>query len=187
METAGRLNLPDAMWYADLYLTERDWGDVDGASQDEREKRFGDVLRRRDIEPFFWRPPNGESFTQLCLRQDRVLHTMHRECSDKNVILVCHGEVMWAYRIRLERMSQVRFRELHLSENPNDRIHNCQIFHYTRRDPTTGKLARHANWVRWIRPTEEPIHTSDWWEIKRPQYTNKELITITERVTPVVE
>ena len=35
--------------------------------------------------------PNGESIAQLCLRIDGVLHTLHRECSDKRVLVVCHG------------------------------------------------------------------------------------------------
>ena len=29
METAARMNLPKARWYRDVYLTERNWGDLD--------------------------------------------------------------------------------------------------------------------------------------------------------------
>ena len=32
--------------------------------------------------------------------------------TDKRVLMVCHGEVMWAFRVRLERMSQETYREL---------------------------------------------------------------------------
>jgi NAD+ kinase len=186
METAGLLVLPGAEWFADFHLTERDWGDFDHCPSEEREARFGDALRRRDVEPFFWRPPNGESFAQLCLRVDRVLHTLHRECGDKRVILVCHGEVMWAFRVRLERMSQVRFKQLHLSKNPLDRIHNCQIMHYTRRDPETSRLAPYANWMRMIRPTERPVWSSGWQPIVRPRYTNEQLLAVVRDVTAVI-
>ena len=48
METAGGLELPNASWYRDFYLTERDWGDLDHFPQSEREERFGDALRRRE-------------------------------------------------------------------------------------------------------------------------------------------
>lgn len=175
METAALLKLRGATWYSNFFLTERDWGELDNYSEKEREKRFGEALKMRDVEPFFWRPLNGESLAQLCIRIDRVIATLHRECSDKQVILVCHGEVMWAFRVMLERMSQQRFRELHLSKDPLDRLHNCQVLHYTRRDPHTGRVGKYANWMRTIRPVEDPVWGSGWQEIQRPVYSNDEL------------
>ena len=187
METAGLLALPRAIWLRHFYLTERDWGDLELLPPQEREDKFGAALRMRDIEPFFWSPPNGESFAALCLRLDRVLYTLHRECSDKRVIIVCHGEVMWAFRVLLERMSQTRFKELHLSKNPEHRIHNCQVLHYTRRDPETGALAKYANWMRTVRPTESPVWTQGWKTFKRPRYTNEELLKVVARSPGVLE
>lgn len=185
METAGNLRLPAAQWLCDFYLTERSWGDLDALPENEREERFGDALKRRHVEPFFWAPPNGESFTDLCLRVDRVLHTLHRECSDKRVIIVCHGEVMWAFRVRLERMSQKRFKELHLSRKSDDRIHNCQIIHYTRYDPVRQKLAKNANWMRLARPSEASNWT-DFIEIKRPRYFNSDLLELVDETEQLV-
>jgi NAD+ kinase len=175
-ETAALLGIPDAKWYKDFYLTERDWGDLDTCTEDERETKFGEALAMWDVEPFFWRPPNGEHMGALSLRLNRLLHTLHRECSDKRVIMVCHGEVMWAFRVMLERMSQERYKKLHQSQDQADRINNCQIHHYTRRDPGSGRLANHANWMRTIRPTSNPVEVSDWMEIKRPVYSNDELL-----------
>lgn len=186
METAGLLELSNASWYADYNLTERDWGELDNLPENERDEKFGDALRRRAIEPFFWRPPNGESFAQLCLRIDRVLQTLHRECSDKRVIIVCHGEVMRAFQVRLERLSQVRFKELMSSEDPLVRIYNCDILHYSRRDPQTGELARHANWVRRIRPTDGVTFQSYWTEIRRPRYSNEDLLRVVEAIPVMV-
>lgn len=80
METAALLELPNAKWFGDFYLTERDWGDLDICPENERNEKFRDALRKRRVEPFFWRPPGGETFAELCLRVDRVLHTLHREC-----------------------------------------------------------------------------------------------------------
>ena len=182
METAALLDIESASWYRNFYLTERDWGDLDNCSEEERETRFGEALKLRDIEPFFWRAPNGESFADLCLRIDRILHTLHRECSDKRVVLVCHGEVMWAFRVLLERMSQERFKELHDSQNPADRIYNCDILHYSRRNPHNGQLEKHANWMRHIRPTDPTASVVvDWTEIKRPRYSNEELLSNLEQ------
>jgi NAD+ kinase len=185
METAARMNLPNANWYQDVYLTERNWGDLDICPENERKEKFGEALHRREVEPFFWKPPNGESFLELCLRVDRVLHTLHRECSDKRVIIVCHGEVMRAFQVRLERMSQNRFKTLTFSDEPVNRIYNCQIMHYTRRDPWKGNLAKHANWVRTVRVSDN-IWTTCWGKILRPTYSNKELLEEIERVPVMV-
>lgn len=188
METAGLLWLPDAEWFCDFYLTERDWGGIDTLPEEERQEKFGEALHEQEVEPFFWRPPNGESFADVCLRFDRVLHTLHRECSDKRVILVCHGEVMLAARVRIERMSQLRFKELVLSKRPEDRTHNCQIIHYTRKNPKNGKLAPFAEWVRHIRPTDTPpTIVSDWQKIKRPRYSNSDLITMVSQTPCMIE
>jgi NAD+ kinase len=189
METAGGLGLPGALWFRDFYLTERDWGELDIYPEDERERKFMAELRRRRVEPFFWKPPNGESFAELCLRIDRVLHTLHRECSAERVIIVCHGEVMRAFQVRIERLSRERFRELVFSKDRWDTIYNGQIIHYTRRDPfyPTRPLLPHMGWVRWIRPTETPVTTSLWQPIVRPRYSNAELLEIVSRTPAMVE
>ncbi|MDO8600137.1 MAG: phosphoglycerate mutase family protein [bacterium] len=187
METAALLNLPNAEWLCDFYLTERDWGEMDICSEKEREEKFGDAIRRRKIEPFFWRPSNGESFKQSCLFADRVLDTLHRECSDKRMIIVCHGEVIRAFQVKIEHMSQVRFKELIFSQQPEDRIWNCQIVHYTRRNPENGKLAPYAGWVRMIRPTENPVWITEWRAIKRPRYSNQDLLNVVSRIPNMIE
>lgn len=185
IETAGEFGLPQAKWYPKNVLTERDWGDLDRCNEEERVARFAENLKMRHVDPFFWKPPNGESFQQLTSRLDRMLDTLHRQCSDKRVILVCHGEVMWAARVVLERMSQERFKELHLSDDPRHRIHNCQIIHYTRRDPETDELADRANWMRMIRPADSPVKIFPWVKIKRPSYSNDELLELAGKVTPM--
>lgn len=176
METAVLLDLPHAEWFRDFNLTERNWGRLDAIPEHERHAQYGKELALRNVEPFFWTPPSGESFAELCRRLRDVLQTLHRECTDKRVLIVCHGEVMWAFRILLERMEQRRFKELHLSERDEDRIYNCQILHYTRRDPgNRRRLAPHAGWMRAIRPAGDPVWTMGWQEIVRPRYSNEDL------------
>lgn len=187
METAALLGLPDATWYRNFYLTERDWGDIETAPENERNEKFKDAMGMRAIEPFFWKPPNGESFAELCLRLDRVLQTLEREYSDKRVILVCHGEVMRAFRVILERMSQQRFKEIYSSKTKEDGVYNCEIFHYTRRNPETGELADRINWLRRVRPNETPIWETGWQKIERQKYSNDELLKIVSETLAVLE
>ena len=187
METAAFLEIPNVLWNRNFYLSERDWGDIDRCIETERENKFGDALRMRDIEPFYWRPSNGESLAELCLRLDRVLDTLHRGCSDKQVIIVCHGEVMWAFRVLLERMSQQRFKELHLSKDPMDRLHNCQILHYSRRNPETGELGMYADWMRMIRPVADPPYVFPWRKIERKRYSGDDLWQIVDEYPQVLK
>ncbi len=186
-ETAALMKLRGAEWFTDFNLTERNWGELDLHTPEERDLRYGEVLKRREYEPFFWTPPSGENFAQLCLRLRNVLETWHRECSDKRIIVVCHGEVMWAFRVLLERMSQEKFRELHLSSNPTDRIHNCQIIHYTRRDPYQGRTNKYVAWMRMIRPaTPKEAFDISWRAIERKRYSNEDLLAEVERVNRMI-
>ena len=106
METAALLDFPkECNWFAEVFLRERDWGQLDLMSQEERIKKFSHELKRRDRDRFFWSPPGGESLANVAQRVDRFLTMLHRECPDEKAIVVCHGEVMWAFRLRLERMS----------------------------------------------------------------------------------
>ncbi len=176
-ETAALLGLPDARWYCEPYLAERDWGELDNLPENERQENFGRSLKMRKVEPFFWRPPNGESFSDLCLRVDRMLDTLHRECSEDRVVMVCHGEVMRAFQIRLERLSQQRFRELAFSRDSSEIIQNCQINHYTRRCPRTGQLYPYIGWVKWYRQSvENSVSMSEWISITREAYSNEDLL-----------
>lgn len=176
METAALLELPGAEWFADFYLRERDWGRLDVMTHEERLKRFGEALAGHRIDSFYWTPPSGESLAQVCLRVDRVLNTLHRECSNFRVILVCHGEIMWAFRVRLERMAQRLYHQLDTSEDARDRIHNCQVMHYTRRNPETGGIQPYLGWMRSVCPWDETLSRNEWLEIERRRYTNEELL-----------
>ena len=180
-ETAGLLGLHGARWYTDYNLTERDWGELGRCDMRERRARFSDALERRDHEPFFWRPAGGESFADLCHRLRAPLSTWHRECFDGSVIAVCHGEVMRGFEVLLERMTQEEFRRRVLSHDPSDRIHNCQINWYSRRNPTTGALERRVNWIRRVRPAETPLWDTGWQCIERATYSNDELLAEARR------
>jgi NAD+ kinase len=182
METAARLDLPNAIWGREFYLRERDWGQLDLMSQEERVQRFAEELKRRRRDGFFWAPPGGESMASSCLRIEKIFDTLHRECSDKRIIIVCHGEVMLSFKVRLERMTQDRFYEIERSDDPHDQIHNGQIFHYTRRDPDTGKLAKYVNWFRSICPWNLSLSSNVWEVIERKKYNNSEILKEVEKI-----
>ncbi len=178
METAGYMNLTDANWFSNFYLRERDFGDLDYYSSSERELIFKRDLEYKKSNDFFWIPPNGESMAQLCLRADRFLDTLHRECSDKQIVVVCHGDLMWAFRIIIERMSQDKYKELSLSKDPHDKIFNGQIIHYTKRcAPNMIGSWMHDSmaYMKSICPNNLHLSHNEWEKINRPTYSNEDL------------
>jgi NAD+ kinase len=184
-ETAGLLSVDGPDWIVEPLLREREWGDWDGMSPEDRAVRSAESLRVKDTDPFYWIPPNGESIAQLTNRLRPILNTLHRECSDKRVVIVCHGEVMWAFRFILERMSIDRWQGLEGSREPGVKIFNCQVLHYTRRNPGSGKLADHLDWLRSVSPADPSNSGPGWETIKRHRYSNVELLAQAEQVKPL--
>jgi NAD+ kinase len=185
-ETAALLDLPKAKWDVEFYLRERDWGVIDVYSVEERMIKFAEEMARREKNPFLWAAPGGDNMVDKCLHVDRINSTLHRECSDKKVIIVCHGEVIRAYQVRLQRLTIARFSKLVGSKNVFDKIHNCQILHYTRRNPITGDLADKLYWMRSICPTDLSRSRDEWQKIKRRRSTNDDLMCEVNLVTQLI-
>lgn len=185
LETAARLGLKGAKWYRELYLRERDRGSLDVIAHSTLMQQYPNELERQRQSSMFWAPPGGESMADVCMRVDRVLNTLHRECEDKRVIIVCHGEVMWAFRLRLERMSQERWLELDTSDCSHDKIYNGQIIHYSRRDPNGSAIAKHLDWMRMVRADDESFSRT-WKPVIRARYSNEELLEVVSRTQRLV-
>jgi len=112
-ETAAHLRLPEARWVQDILLRERSWGRADFVMpESERYERFSAELAARREDPCYWRPPEGESLAEVCLRVQRVLHTLERDCPGGSCVLATHEDVMWAARFLVERLTQEQWREL---------------------------------------------------------------------------
>lgn len=184
METAARLKLPEARWFQDFYLRERDMGEFDLMPESRKKTAHGRAFRLYELDPFYWTPPNGESVAQMCLRIDRVLDTLHRECSDKKVIIVCHGMVMWGFMIRIERLTPQAF--LARTKDRAFMIRNCQVIHYTRRNPNNGTVSLNCDWARSICPWKPEESNAAWRQITRPTFTNENLMQIVSASPRVV-
>ena len=176
METASCLKLPEPKWKVDFNLRERDAGFFNNIKPSAK-KNYSDQQKFHDSQPFLFRPPQGESIADVCLRVKIVLDTLSRECNGKKVIIVCHGHVMRVFRIILERMSPSKINSFITTPEEWGRIPNCAIIHYTRRNPNNVETPRdYFDWVRMIRPAGGGKLVDDFSEIKRKQYSNAELL-----------
>lgn len=175
METAGRLDLAHAEWLVDTRITERDWGELDRMKEEERHEKFGEALKMRTVEPFFWAPPNGESFNDLILRVRDFIASVAR-LQLENVLVVCHGEVMKAFRIVFHKLTPTEYAEMEFLKDSLKRIHNCQVDHYSRRDPITSKICERLEWFQLYRSSEKESATIPWKNIPRRRETGEQLL-----------
>lgn len=176
LETAANLNLPNAHWQLELYLRERDNGVLSNLSHQQRKEQFSAELERRNRDSFYWAPPGGESIANTCLRVDGVLKKLAEEANGMRVIVVCHGNIMKAFRFRLERMRQSEYHEMLDDDAPENRIYNGQILWYSRRNPDTERISSRIKWVRSVNPWDVSLCRNTWVEIDKPLLTNQELM-----------
>jgi len=174
IETAALLDL-EGPWITDFFLRERDQGAFGSLSKAERTSKFSNEVAKRDRDVFYFAPPGGESVANACLRVHRVLSELRNECSGFKVICVCHGNILWGFRLCIEHMTQERFRALNSS--PETKLVNGTIIHYTRRHPETGEISATLDWMRIVCPWDpsKSVHP-DWVRIHRPVWTNEEML-----------
>jgi broad specificity phosphatase PhoE len=187
METAGSLALPGAQWLLNRALRERDWGDIGSMTREVFADRYPDSALQKRIDPLYWKAPGGESIAGVA--EDRVrnvLSTLHRECSEADVVAVTHGELMWAFRLVLERWDDGEF--VRRDDDKAEKIHNCMALHYTRLDPQTGERAGRLGWLRKARPVPAEdgsgwqVQVGEWLELTKPARSNEELLASIETV-----
>ena len=173
--TAAQLNLTDANWRVNRAYREREWGEVEALPRSIFQEQYPNSARVKKLNPLYWCPPGGESIAEVAENRVRnILDTLHRECEDKTVLAVTHGENMWAHRLILERWMDEEFFENDADES--QRIENCQVLWY--RQGTPGD--RHINELKVITPVEingkwEAVVTKDWTKFDFPLFTNETL------------
>ena len=194
-ETAGCMQLPNARWLLNRALRERDWGEIGSIPKREFESRPEYELnaKHRKQDPLYWVAPGGESIAFVA--EDRVrnvLDTLHRECSEQQVVCITHGEVMWAFRLVLERMDDLRFKEL--DDDPSAKIHNCMALHYSRVNPDSpDDVSRRLEWMRTARPVFDEasgtwsVEESGWTHVEYSAFSSDDLLEQVDRVRPILD
>jgi broad specificity phosphatase PhoE len=183
-ETAGHLDLPKAEWRHNRMLRERSWGELENLTgENEHREIYPNNYRWMLRDPLLWSPPGGESILDVAdMRVREVLDTLHRDRDEKDVksvIAVTHGEWIWAARLVLEYMMSEDWDVS--KKDPNQKIHNCQVVHYTRLDPETREDAGYLRWMRSVCPHKDYVE-GEWQEISRKTFSNQEMINMAEEL-----
>lgn len=177
-ETAYELGIEGATWSVEYQLRERDMALMDNLPPDEKERLYAVEQKQYELDPFLSIPAGGgESVAALCLRlkADMIAH-IARDYSSMRVAMVCHGHVMRALQLELLQLGHDDFLRLDGSKDPKDKIHNCQIMWYTRRNPSDGRVqdSRLYAW-RSLSPQNPEQTDTGWIRIERRRLTNDQL------------
>lgn len=183
-ETAYELGIEGASWSVEYQLRERDMALMDNLPPDEKERLYAVEQRQYELDPFLSIPAGGgESVAALCLRlkADMIAH-IARDYSSMRVGMVCHGHVMRALQLELLQLGHDDFIRLDESEDPKDKIHNCQVMWYTRRDPYDGRVqGPHLYAWRSLSPWNPEMTDTGWIKIERRKLSNDQLRAEVER------
>jgi broad specificity phosphatase PhoE len=132
----------------DERLRERDLGMMDLLTTKGFAARFPDeAAHRARLGKFYYRPPGGESWTDVALRCRSLLDSLAREHAGKRVLLVTHEVVIIMIRYIVEHLDE----QAALALSREATVANCSLTAYSRSDG--GALVPEA--VAWTAPLEE--------------------------------
>jgi 2,3-bisphosphoglycerate-dependent phosphoglycerate mutase len=137
----------DIGYVPDERLRERDLGMMDLLTTKGFAARFpAEAAHRVRLGKFYYRPPGGESWTDVALRCRSLLDSVAREHAGDRVLLVTHEVVIIMIRYILERLDE----EAALLLSSDATIANCSLTAYSQDD--AGRLIPSA--VAWTAPIE---------------------------------
>jgi len=116
-----------------LFLTEQHFGQLDPALWPHRLHEYAAAYRmfeqqREIMGKFYCRPPDGESWADVCIRTHQFLGIIFRpEYTGKRVLVVTHGVTQQSFRYHLEDPTEEEL----VGEYQHDRCSNCGTGAYT--------------------------------------------------------
>jgi len=99
------------------------------------------------------------------------------------VIVVTHGEFMWAARAELEYLTDEQW--VLADRDAAQKIHNTQVIQYSRVDPESGAPEKYLSWQKSVCPWKDEA-AKDWNPISRRKFSNSELLEQVEEIKPLV-
>lgn len=136
----------------DERLREKEFGLLDRLTRQGIEARFPEQAElRRRLGKFYYRPPGGESWTDVILRLRSVLDEICAEYADRRLAVVCHQVNVLCFRYVLERLDEQQLLDI---DRAGD-VANCAVTTYFR----TGGGALVLDSYNVVAPLEEAGET----------------------------
>ena len=98
---------------------------------------------------FYYRPPGGESWTDVILRLRSLVDSLTREHAGRRVAIVSHQVIVLCFRYLFERLNEQQL----LAIDAQGDVANCSVTTY-RLDPEANGCCctRTTSWRRWRKP-----------------------------------
>jgi len=116
-----------------LFLTEQSFGQLDPAIWPKHLQRYEAAYRwfeqqRAIVGKFYCRPPDGESWADVCMRTHQFLDILFRwEFAGKRILIVTHGVTQQSFRYHLEHPTEEELVE----QYQHSKNQNCGAGAYT--------------------------------------------------------
>ncbi len=111
----------------DERLREKEFGTLDRLTRLGIEQRFPEQAElRRVLGKFYFRPPGGESWTDVILRLRSLTDTLTREHAGRRVAIVSHQVIVLCFRYLLERLDEAQL----LAIDAEGDVANCSVSTY---------------------------------------------------------
>ena len=118
----------------DERLREKEFGELDRLTRAGIEARFPEQAElRRRLGKFYYRPPGGESWTDVILRLRSILAEICAEYASRRVIVIAHQVNVLCFRYILERLNEHQLLAIDRAAD----VANCAVTTY-RADPRGG-------------------------------------------------
>jgi broad specificity phosphatase PhoE len=137
---------PGVQLRRNLYLIEQNFGQLDPALWPHELERYEEAYRRFEMQraivgKFYCRPPDGESWADVCMRTHQFLGTIFRpEFAGTRLLIITHGVTQQTFRYHLEHPTEEELVE----EYQQTKNRNCGHGAYTW-SPETGWHLLHWN------------------------------------------
>ena len=178
-ETAAHLGLR-TRWRLDIRLCERNWGEIEQLTYEERHAKFSEVLEKQHEFAYFWRPHDGETLQDVFLRGRDFVGTLERQCEHMHVVCVTHGETMYVFRAIFEYLMPDQLRAAMSDSDTRTDMRNCRAIQYRRGvHATREEYFSHVRFVDTSAP-DDPGTNTDWIPIDRTLFSDKELLASVE-------
>ena len=126
---------PDIRILLDERLREKEFGILDRLTRAGIEQKYPDQAEmRRVVGKFYYRPPGGESWTDVILRLRNFTDTLLHQHDGKRVAIVSHQVIVLCFRYIVEHLTESQI----LTIDREGDVANCSVTTY-RFDPGEGE------------------------------------------------
>lgn len=138
----------------DERLREKEFGTLDRLTRIGIEQRFPEQAElRRVLGKFYYRPPGGESWTDVLLRLRSLVDSLTREQAGRRVAIVSHQVIVLCFRYLLEKLTEQQL----LTIDAQGDVANCSVTTYRCDRATDGLVLQSYNVVAPMEEAGEPV------------------------------